>query len=282
MAKSMSGPLPMSQPTMFEDSPNAISSPVLADGPTRSGSPAGPTTEPSGPEAAPVSHLAWRERVRAPTIRAIFGLRGSNSLRSGTLQLSLESRLRARMGCSGSIEFTLRWRHKTTPSGRQIYQLLASARRWQASAYSSWPRPVASEGFNRRKADPSKHRSNGIETIARLGWPRPRANERGGYQYDNGDHDKPRPTLTGMAKSLSIGWWSGPLQVGRNAIEAEVERGGRHYRAQWRIEPGLPLLAYGIPNRVEQLRGYGNAIVPQVAQAFIEAYLDVRADESLS
>lgn len=74
-------------------------------------------------------------------------------------------------------------------------------------------------------------------------------------------------------------WWSGPLQVGRNAIEAEVERGGRKYRAQWRIKPGLSLLAHGIPGRVDLLRGYGNAIIPQVAQVFIEAYLEtVRGD----
>jgi DNA (cytosine-5)-methyltransferase 1 len=40
------------------------------------------------------------------------------------------------------------------------------------------------------------------------------------------------------------------------------------------IEPGTFPLAYGIPHRVGLLRGYGNAIVPQVAAAFIEAYLE--------
>ena len=34
-------------------------------------------------------------------------------------------------------------------------------------------------------------------------------------------------------------------------------------------------LAHGIPARVVRLRGYGNAIVPQVAQAFIEAFIDI-------
>ena len=38
-----------------------------------------------------------------------------------------------------------------------------------------------------------------------------------------------------------------------------------------RIEPGSFPLAHGIPGRVGLLRGYGNAIVPQVAAAFIEA-----------
>lgn len=75
-------------------------------------------------------------------------------------------------------------------------------------------------------------------------------------------------------------WWSGPLQVGRNCCEAEVERGGRKYRAQWRIKPGLPLLADGIPGRVAQLCGFGNAIVPQLAAEFIQASQEVMRSES--
>ena len=43
-----------------------------------------------------------------------------------------------------------------------------------------------------------------------------------------------------------------------------------------RIEPGTFPLAHGVPNRVGRLRAYGNAIVPQVAAAFIRAYRDVR------
>jgi len=40
------------------------------------------------------------------------------------------------------------------------------------------------------------------------------------------------------------------------------------------VEPGTFPLAYGIPARVGRLRGYGNAIVPQVAAAFVSAYMD--------
>ena len=40
-----------------------------------------------------------------------------------------------------------------------------------------------------------------------------------------------------------------------------------------RIEPGIAPLAHGVSGRVAQLRGLGNAIVPQVAAAFIEAFL---------
>lgn len=38
-------------------------------------------------------------------------------------------------------------------------------------------------------------------------------------------------------------------------------------------QPGLQPLAHGVPARVGRLRGYGNAIVPQVAAAFIDAYM---------
>lgn len=42
---------------------------------------------------------------------------------------------------------------------------------------------------------------------------------------------------------------------------------------KWRpVEPGLCPLADGFPSRVGRLRAYGNAIVPQVAAAFIQAF----------
>jgi DNA (cytosine-5)-methyltransferase 1 len=43
---------------------------------------------------------------------------------------------------------------------------------------------------------------------------------------------------------------------------------------QFRIKPGLSLLAHGIRNRIGRLRAYGNAIVPQVAAEFITASVE--------
>lgn len=40
------------------------------------------------------------------------------------------------------------------------------------------------------------------------------------------------------------------------------------------VEPGTLPLAHGAPARVGRLRAYGNAIVPQVAEAFIRSYLE--------
>lgn len=43
-----------------------------------------------------------------------------------------------------------------------------------------------------------------------------------------------------------------------------------------RVESGTFPLAHGVPNRVGLLRGYGNAIVPQLAAAFIKAFIDTQ------
>lgn len=45
---------------------------------------------------------------------------------------------------------------------------------------------------------------------------------------------------------------------------------------KWRpVEPGVEPLAHGAPARVGRLRGYGNAIVAPLAEAFISSYLDL-------
>ena len=40
------------------------------------------------------------------------------------------------------------------------------------------------------------------------------------------------------------------------------------------VEPEFQPLANGVPAGVVRLRGYGNAIVPQVAAVFIRAFMD--------
>lgn len=48
-----------------------------------------------------------------------------------------------------------------------------------------------------------------------------------------------------------------------------------------RIESGTFPLANGVPARVGRLRGYGNAIVPQVAAEFVQAYVECARNDAL-
>lgn len=49
-----------------------------------------------------------------------------------------------------------------------------------------------------------------------------------------------------------------------------------------RFEPGSFPLAHGLPGRVGLLRGYGNAIVPQTAAAFIQAFQEFTTNETIT
>jgi DNA (cytosine-5)-methyltransferase 1 len=91
--------------------------------------------------------------------------------------------------------------------------------------------------------------------------------------FDVGDPDLPR------SQGLLV---SGDSTNQRAAGEAGLVNG--FWRdAQWLwcrdekyrpVEPGTFPLAHGVPNRVGRLRGYGNAIVPQVAAEVVRAYME--------
>ena len=43
----------------------------------------------------------------------------------------------------------------------------------------------------------------------------------------------------------------------------------------WSVEPSVGRVAHGIPNRVDRLKGLGNAVVPQIPAALGRAILEV-------
>ena len=78
-----------------------------------------------------------------------------------------------------------------------------------------------------------------------------------------------------------------PEEAGRDASRISEAAGGRAGSfwdaASWiighdgkarRVEPGIRLLAHGVPARVGRLRAYGNAIVPPLAAEVIRAFMD--------
>ncbi len=124
---------PKSRPTTLPDMSSAISSPASGDGPSRSAGQDGPTTDPCGPEAAPASRSAFRDKDELTGTSDTLPLFGSTSSPSAALQQSLESRLRARMGVRGSVLYGLSWKAWDMLQGQPICALRASGRRTSAS-----------------------------------------------------------------------------------------------------------------------------------------------------
>ena len=146
----MSGQLPMFGPMTSEVLPSAISSPASGAGVTPSASPAGSTTDLSGPALAPASHFRPRTSgmVVAPVepIDGIFGHPGAGSLSSAGLQRCLASRLRQRLGTVGSTKLSATWSVFHTPAGRQYCQRAASELVIFGGVSGSWPTPAARDG----------------------------------------------------------------------------------------------------------------------------------------
>jgi DNA (cytosine-5)-methyltransferase 1 len=63
--------------------------------------------------------------------------------------------------------------------------------------------------------------------------------------------------------------WGSSLKLRRLYCMAVSERGKNHY-TPLDGEPRLDRLVHGIPNRMDRLRGTGNAVVPQIAQWIAE------------
>ncbi|MFA6270849.1 MAG: DNA cytosine methyltransferase [Candidatus Paceibacterota bacterium] len=87
-----------------------------------------------------------------------------------------------------------------------------------------------------------------------------RSGERDGGEIETGN--VPRRRDSSGCKQI-CGPWSGAVLI--PCADGKARR----------IEPSIEPLVDGLPGRVGLLRGYGNAIVPQTAQAFIESYLDI-------
>jgi len=106
-------------------------------------------------------------------------------------------------------------------------------------------------------------------------WRRPRQGRTLGPERSSGLGNAEQPGLEGHARHGENGDESGRIDTlaHGSAWTPSVSIPCADGKAR-RIGPGITPLAHGIPARVVRLRGYGNAIVPQVAAEFIRAFLD--------
>lgn len=170
------------QATLF-DSAECIFSAASAAGNTPCSSPAGPTSGPSGQVPAPASRSRRLANGKAKPTTATSGQRCSGSSASAALQSSLASRLRARMDCDGSMEYSLTWKEWATPAGRRICALRARVRRKSASGYFGWPAPTARDWRDGRSNQHGKNARplNEVAMLALVGWPAPDASHHGSF-----------------------------------------------------------------------------------------------------
>lgn len=107
---------------------SAISSQASGDGVSRSDWLDGPSPSRSGPAVAHVSRTPRRAKGKAKKIHVISGLFGSASSKSADLQLLLANKWKERLNLDGSMECTLTWKTRGTPSGLLLYQVVSSMR----------------------------------------------------------------------------------------------------------------------------------------------------------
>ena len=159
-----------------EASPSATSSQELASGHTPCDPQAGPTTVLFGQEAARASLSARQVQEAGLMTSGTSGLTGTTSSASAALQSSLASRLQARTASVGSTLYTLTWKPRATPSGRQICALRASARRTSDSAFGllGWQTPVVQDSKQSGLAPSGTGNSLKLSfEVQRAGWPTP-------------------------------------------------------------------------------------------------------------
>jgi hypothetical protein len=107
------------------------------------------------------------------------GPTSSASSRSAALTSSLASRLQARTASVGSTLYTLTWKERTTPSGRSIPALRASARRTSDSVSTGqpWPTPTTRDWKDGSRNDNVPENALLGRAVWQAGWPTPRAQE---------------------------------------------------------------------------------------------------------
>lgn len=131
----------------WKDLHNVISLPESEDGPLHSSWLEYLQALDSGQDHHLASRLALPVSLSDLTTSDTLPLHFSGSSESVSLNISLANRLRQQLASTGSILYSLTWKKKATPAGRQYCQRQASVLRTKEIDYSSvrtnWPTPQA-------------------------------------------------------------------------------------------------------------------------------------------
>jgi hypothetical protein len=199
-----------------EDLFDAISSPDLQGGSLPCGLRDGQTIGQFGQEVALASRIPPLGSNEATPMNATCGQPSPALSPSAALSECLASRLRARLNTGGLIEYAETWKRKNTPSGRSLFQLVASARRTLDKDCSGerleYPEEYKPLMVPTRKGDQMRletseeywKRMSQLEMEAKLipgGWPTPTAADHSRGKGTIREHDTgiPLPQRAQMA-----------------------------------------------------------------------------------
>lgn len=157
---------------------NVISSPELAAGRLPSASLASPMITRAGQEAHHVSHSAQQvSNLGSSTSDTLPQHLCALSL-SAALQSSLANRLRRQLESTGSMIYSMSWKEKNTPAGRQYCQRLASVLRIKETDYSLvqsfWNTTAASDGLRGGTGITKGMTGSSLSQLVKMAaWPSP-------------------------------------------------------------------------------------------------------------
>lgn len=121
----------------------------------------------------------------------------SGSSESASLNCYLESRLRQQLESIGSTLYSLTWRKKVTPAGRQYCQRAASVLRTKETDFSlvraRWPTPTTRDHKDGKECQNVPTNSLLGREVWKAGWPTPRA--RDNHTEGQGQHSPSLPRL---------------------------------------------------------------------------------------
>jgi hypothetical protein len=178
----------------------------------------------------------------------------------------------------GLETFSQTWPRSGMTRNGIAYQLPPLVRLTGATDFGLLPTPIASN----TKA--VALRSNGREPMdsTKPIFPTPCARDwkdTGGGKHIPPEVSQPRSGRNDVSDAESLRLQRGDIEGRQNEVLGSwiiTQLAGRNRiaRGWWDVEPGICRVANGVPNRMDRIKGLGNAVVPQIPEMIGRAILD--------